>query len=160
MIPFLATFAFLFGQVPAEPPTVPFKAIGFGSNGKIKDGGAVVMRNEKAFDLYRKQMGTTGRKPTVDWAKDQVVALHAVGTGYGGASLQVDKVTKAASGELTVEAFLDLGNRPAVPTPGVIPVLRKEGIYALIVVAQSKGAVTLKVVDPPKTPGGKSGSGV
>jgi hypothetical protein len=135
--------------------------VGFGSNGKIKDGGAVVIRNDKAFDIYRKQMGTTqGRKPTVNWAKDEIVALHAVGVGYGGASLQVNQVSRTSNGALQVEAFLDLGSRPATPTPGVTRVLRKEGIYALIVVAQSKGEVTLKIVAPPTTPGGKSGSGV
>ena len=160
MIPFVLG-VLLLGQATPASVTIPFKVVGFGSNGKIKDGGAVVIRSEKALDGYRKLMGTTqGRKPKVDWSKDQIVALHAVGTGYGGASLQVNKVSRESNGSLEIEAFLDLGSRPATPTPGVVHVLRKEGIYALVVVSQSKGEVTLKVVDPPKIPGGKSGSGV
>ncbi len=161
MIPF--ALLVLFGQSKPAPPltTIPFKVVGFGSNGKIKEGGAIVIRSDKALDAYRKQMATTqGRKPTVNWSTDQIVALHAVGTGYGGASLQVNKVSRADNGSLQIEAFLDLGSRPATPTPGVMPVLRREGIYALVVVSQSKGEVVLKIIDPPTTPGGKSGSGV
>jgi len=158
--------AFLLGLVlamPAQAQTVevnvPFRSVGFGKNGKIKDGGAVVMRDAKALESYRRMMGTASAKtPVVDWTKEEIVALHTAGVGYGGASLQVSKVRRSASGGYDVEAFLDMGNQPATPTPGVTPVLRREGIYALVVLPKSKGEVTLKVVDPPRDRGDKSGT--
>ena len=157
--------AFLLGLVllmpaQAQPADVeiPFRSVGFGKNGKIKDGGAVVIRDAQALEAYRRTMGSApARTPAVDWTKEEVVALHTAGVGYGGASLQVSKVRRSVTGKLEVEAFLDMGNQPATPTPGVTPVLRREGIYALIVVAKSKGEVTLKVVDPPRDRADKSG---
>ena len=75
----------LLAQTPVEAPVaveIPFRSVAFGSNGKIKDGGAIVIRDAAAFDAYRTQMGTTaGRKPTIDWDKEQIVAVHAAGTG-------------------------------------------------------------------------------
>lgn len=146
----------------ATPPPVevPFRNLGFGSNGKIKDGGAVVMRNLAAFNKYRKQMGTDdARLPTIDWAKEEVVAVHAAGVGYGGASLNVSKVRKDANGGLEVEAWLDRGNMTAVPTPGDVHIIRSVGLYALIAVDRQTGPVKLKVIDPPKGRGGKTGTG-
>ena len=135
-------------QVPVE---IPFRSVAFGSNGKIKEGGAIVIRDAAALDAYRTQMGTTDvRKPTIDWSKDQIVAVHAAGTGYGGTSLQVNKVRRKADGAIEVEAYLDRGSCPAVPTTGFPMALRKEGIYALVAVSKSTGAVTLKIVEPPR----------
>ncbi|RYG25835.1 hypothetical protein EON82_05635 [bacterium] len=147
------------GQVGPTGSEIPFRSIGFGKNGKIKDGGAVVMRDVKAFETYRKTMGMVqSRMPAVDWSKEQIVALHTAGVGYGGASLQVSKVRRDSFGVLEVDAFLNMGNQPAVPTPGVTRVLRKEGIYALIVVPSSKGEVKLRVIDPPTNSTGKTGT--
>lgn len=144
--------------VPVEAE-IPFRSVGFGKNGKIKDGGAIVIRDAKALESYRTSMGmAAARRPAVDWTKEQIVALHTAGVGYGGASLQVSKVRRNGSGSLDVEAFLDTGNQPPVPTPGVARVLRREGIYALIVVPSSQGEVKLKVIDPPKGRGGTNGT--
>ena len=158
MSPILVAFAL----VPQTSPTtveVPFRTVAFGANGRIKDGGAIVIRSAKEFDAYRKRMNTADtKKPTVDWASEQIVAIHAAGVGYGGAALQVSKVRRMENGSLEVEASLDQGSRPAVPTPGVVPILRKEGIYVLIVVPPAKGEVTLRVIDPPRDRGGKSGT--
>ncbi len=157
MSPILAAFALL-AQNQNEPVEVPFRTVAFGANGQIKDGGAVVIRDAKAFDEYRKKMNLAdGKKPKVDWGKEQVVSLHAAGVGYGGSSLQVSKVWQKADGTLDVEAFLEQGSRPAVPMPGVAQILRKEGIYVMIVVPPAKGEVTLKVIDPPRDRGDKSG---
>lgn len=158
MSPLLA--AFLLAQTPPPPPVeVPFRTVAFGANGQIKDGGAIVIRDAAAFDDYRKRMKMAdAKKPTIDWRKEQAIAIHAAGIGYGMASLQISKVWKKADGALEIEAYLDKGNVPAVPTPGVMQVLRKEGLYAMIVVPPAKGEVTLKVVDPPRDRTGKSGT--
>lgn len=139
---------------------VPFRTLSFGKNPQIKDGGAVVMRSSDSYDAYRKLMNTTeGKKPVVDWGKEQIVALHAVGImGYGPSSIHVVKVLKAPNGSLEINAALDAGNRPATPTPGVVKVLKKEGIYTLIVVPVSKGEVKLRLVDPPASSGDRSGT--
>lgn len=157
MSPVIAAFALL-AQTPTPTVEVPFRTVAFGANGQIKDGGAVVIRDAKEFDAYRKKMNLSeGKKPKIDWGKEQIVSLHAAGVGYGGSSLQVSKVWQKADGTLEVEAFLEQGNRPAVPTPGVTQVLRKEGIYVMIVVPPAKGEVALKVIDPPRDRGDKSG---
>ena len=153
MVPLVLTVALL-TQMPAAAAVaveIPFRSVAFGTNGKIKEGGAIVIRDATELKAYRDQMGTTdARKPTVDWSKDQIVAVHAAGTGYGGTSLQVNKVRRKSDGAIEVEAYLDRGSRPAVPTPGLPLALRKEGIYALVAIARSTGTVTLKIVEPPR----------
>lgn len=146
-------------QTPAPPPIeVAFRTIGIGSNGAIKDGGAVVLRTAAEFDEYRAKMKIEGsKKPKIRWGTEQVIALHAAGVGYGLSSLNVRKVRKKADGSMEVEATVDKGSLPPVPTPGVIPVLRKEGIYAIIVTPPSKGAITLRIVDPPRERSDTSG---
>jgi hypothetical protein len=148
MLPFLA-FVVL-AQTP-EAVDVPFRELAFGSNGKIKDGGAIVLRDERELNAYRVRMGTTdAKKPNVDWSKEQIVALHAAGFGNGRPSLQVAKVRRKSDGTLEIEAGLDRGSMSAVPTTGVRPPLKKEGVYSLIAVERTKGAVNLRIVEPPK----------
>ena len=145
--------------VSKEATEIPFRTVSFGSNGKIKEGGAIVIRDTKAFDAYRTLMGTKDtRKPTIDWTKEELVAIHASGTGYGGASLQVSKVRQKPDGGLEVEAFLNRQGQPAIPNPGSLQVLRKIGIYSIVAVSRTTGDVTLKVVDPPQDRGDKTGT--
>lgn len=147
------------GQTSASPNEIPFRTVAFGSNGKIKDGGAVVMRTQAAFDNYRKVMGMlSDKQPTVDWDKEQLVALHTVGNLYEPASLQATKVLKKTDGSLEVDAALGRGDRPATPTPGVQLVLRKVGLYTLIAVPRTKGEVTLKILDQPASSSDRSGT--
>lgn len=140
--------------------SVPFRTLSFGSNAAIKDGGAIVMRDAAAFGDYRKRMGMPdGRKPLVDWGKENVVAIHAQGTiPTGTASIHVVSVSKKPDDSLTVDVYLDRGNRPATPTPGVPQVLKQQGFYTLIVVPLFKGGVTLRVTDPPASSGDRNGT--
>lgn len=156
MLPLLAFV--LVGQAPLGPDEVPFRTIAFGSNGAIKDGGPIVMRDQKAFDVYRKLFGTlTGKQPTIDWSKEQLVALHTVGDLYFPASLQATRVTKKQGGGLEVNAALGRGDRPATPTPGVTPVLRRFGLYTLIAVPRTEGPVSLRIGDQPASSSDKPG---
>lgn len=166
MSPFLLVFA-LTAQTPATPAPVelPFRTIAFGNNGAIKDGGAVVMRSPQEFDAYRKKMGTSDQKrPEVNWSKEQVVALHAAGADFGPATIQVVKVTRKADGNLQVDVAVDRGPRSMTNmlstqnTLGVTPTLRHDGLYTLIAVPPTQGAVTLRVVDPPTRAGDKTGT--
>ena len=158
MSPLLLLFAWV-APTQAATDEVAFRTIAFGSSRQIKDGGAVVMRDAKALAVYRRRMGTDDHaEPKIDWAREEIVALHAAGVGYGASSIQVVKVRKKADGGLEVEAALDRGSRPATPTPGVTPLLRKEGIYTLIAVPPSRGAITLRVVDPPASSGDRPGT--
>ncbi len=157
MVPFLALF--VLGQIPASPAEVPFRTVAFGSNGKIKDGGAVVMRDQKAFDTYRKVMGSSDDKqPTIDWSTEQIVALHTVGNLLYPVSLQATKVLRKADGSLEVSATLGRGDRPANPSPGVPQILKKMGLYTLIAVPRSQGEVTLRIMDQPASSSDKNGT--
>ena len=159
MLPTLLAFATFRQTTP--PVEVHFRTIAFGSNGKIKDGGALVLRDQKAFNAYRKTMGTiTGKQPTIDWGTEQLVSLQTVGNLYYPASLQATKVLRKADGSLEVDASLDRGDRPATPTPGVTPILRKFGLYTLIAVPRSTGAVTLRILDQPASSGDNGGRSV
>lgn len=153
MAPLVLAFA-LFAQTSTSgvgAVEIPFRTVSFGMNGKIKEGGTRVIRNAKAFDSYRKEMGMDeARKPVIDWSKEQLVAVNAAGIGYGGSAIQVGKVRRKADGSLEIEASLDRSSQPALPQPGVVQVLRKEGIYALVAVAKSTSEATLKIVDPPR----------
>ncbi len=143
----------------AAPVEVPFRTVAFGKNGLIKEGGAIVIRNAKEFDAYRKKMRSRDdKKPAVQWGKEQIVAIHAQATGFGPMSLQVLKVRMKPDGSLEVEASIDPGSRPPTPTPGVMMVLKKEGLYTLIAVPPARGEVTLKVVGPPSSSGDRSGT--
>lgn len=156
MLSTLLAFA-IAGQTAAPTTEVPFRTLAFGKSGEIKDGGAFVMRTQKELDAYRTKMKMRDTKPvSVVWGKEQVVALHAQGTSYGPVSLQVVKVTMAPDGSLTVEMAVQSGNMPAMPTPGVVRLPRKQGLFSLIAVPRARGAVTPKLVDPPSSSGDKS----
>ena len=157
MSPLLAFI--LVGQSPLAPNEVPFRTIAFGSNGAIKDGGPIVIRDQKAYDAYRKLLGTlTSKQPTIDWTKDQLIALHTVGNLYYPVSLQATRVTKKPGGGLEVNAALGRGDRPAIQTSAVPPVLRKFGLYTLIAVPRFDGPVSLRIGDQPASSSDKPGT--
>lgn len=164
MSPILLLFA-LGAQTPPSPVELSFRTVAFGSNKNIKDGGAVVMRSAGEFAIYRKKMSTADQKmPSVDWSKEQVVAIHAAGADFGPATIQVVKVTRKADGSLQVDAAVERGPRPMINalnttnSLNVTPTLHHDGLYTLIVVPPTKGAVTLRVVDPPTSSRDKSGT--